>query len=289
MKTYVLFHAGCWDGLASAWCARRFLQDRVPDVIYQPVQYDSPAPELEPGSRLLLLDFCYPLEQLMAWWKGARAMKFLTIIDHHKTHEEIIAQFIKQLEGPDSRLRLVFNGNRSAAPLAWIHFFEQEPVPGMIQYIEDRDLWAWKMTGSREVCACLRSYPLAFETLDKYSLMTYQQIYMEMFSPGEAILRREKQIIDSHLRFASEMEIAGHKVLCTNATVLTSEIAGALAKGRPFGACYFDSKEGKRIWSLRSTAEGIDVSEVAKKFGGGGHKHAAGFSAPIKVEGDPYP
>jgi len=31
------------------------------------------------------------------------------------------------------------------------------------------------------------------------------------------------------------------------------------------------------VFSLRSQEGGIDVSEIAIKFGGGGHKHAAGF------------
>lgn len=33
-------------------------------------------------------------------------------------------------------------------------------------------------------------------------------------------------------------------------------------------------------YSLRSREGGVDVSEIAKQFGGGGHKHAAGFRLP---------
>jgi len=41
---------------------------------------------------------------------------------------------------------------------------------------------------------------------------------------------------------------------------------------------YFDLP-GKRIYSLRSRqGSEVDVSEIAKRHGGGGHKHAAGFS-----------
>jgi nanoRNase/pAp phosphatase (c-di-AMP/oligoRNAs hydrolase) len=32
--------------------------------------------------------------------------------------------------------------------------------------------------------------------------------------------------------------------------------------------------------SLRSFHETVDVSEIAKKYGGGGHKKAAGFRLP---------
>jgi bifunctional oligoribonuclease and PAP phosphatase NrnA len=36
--------------------------------------------------------------------------------------------------------------------------------------------------------------------------------------------------------------------------------------------------------SLRTTTEGIDVSEIARKSGGGGHKQAAGFSSEASVD-----
>ena len=73
-----------------------------------------------------------------------------------------------------------------------------------------------------------------------------------------------------------------HKILAVNATVLFSEIAGELAKDRPFGACYFDRQDGKRQWSLRSSGEnGLDVAEIAKAHGGGGHKNAAGFEEAL--------
>ena len=49
-----------------------------------------------------------------------------------------------------------------------------------------------------------------------------------------------------------------------------------MAEGEPFAACYWDTPEG-RVFSLRSSSDGVDVSEIAKQFGGGGHKNAAGF------------
>jgi len=43
-----------------------------------------------------------------------------------------------------------------------------------------------------------------------------------------------------------------------------------------FGAAYFVRDDGKKVYSLRSVGD-FDVSEVAKKYGGGGHRNAAGF------------
>ena len=56
-----------------------------------------------------------------------------------------------------------------------------------------------------------------------------------------------------------------------------------MAQGEPFAACYWDT-EGARVFSLRSADDGLDVSEIAKQYGGGGHVRAAGFSVPRNHE-----
>lgn len=68
---------------------------------------------------------------------------------------------------------------------------------------------------------------------------------------------------------------------------LSSDAGHMMAKGEPFAACYWDTPEG-RCFSLRSAEDGMDVSEIAKDYGGGGHKHAAGFRVPFHcvIEGE---
>ena len=58
---------------------------------------------------------------------------------------------------------------------------------------------------------------------------------------------------------------------------LAASIGSRLAKKHPFVAIVFEM-EGRRVWSLRSHAKGgLDVGEIARRRGGGGHKNAAGF------------
>ena len=62
-----------------------------------------------------------------------------------------------------------------------------------------------------------------------------------------------------------------------NAPYFWSSDAGhIMGVGEPFAACYWDTPGG-RVYSLRSAEDGVDVSEIAVMYGGGGHKHAAGF------------
>jgi nanoRNase/pAp phosphatase (c-di-AMP/oligoRNAs hydrolase) len=58
---------------------------------------------------------------------------------------------------------------------------------------------------------------------------------------------------------------------------MASDAGNLLAQDEPFAVCYWDDRE-KRVFSLRSVAQGVDVSEIARAFGGGGHRQAAGFS-----------
>ena len=66
--------------------------------------------------------------------------------------------------------------------------------------------------------------------------------------------------------------------------LISDTLAKALAKHdqAPFAASYFEV-QGLRVYNLRSRqGSDVDVGKIAAQYGGGGHKHAAGFSVQIK-------
>jgi hypothetical protein len=274
MKVLVIYHGGeCRDGWCSAWLFRR----AVPDAEFRAAQHGEPAPDVR-GRTVYVVDYSFA-HDVMARMVGDTGGEFV-VLDHHKSAEAELAG----LEG-----HYVFDATKSGARLAWEFLWDtglfppafafglaRDRAPWLVDYTEDRDLWLWRLPFSREVNAALRSYPLDFALWDRLHMLAP----MDLIDEGRAILRSEAQLVAAHVRNAAEVEIGGHRVLAVNATALQSEVAGELAKGRPFGACYFDRADGLRVWSLRSTPEGLDVSEVAKPRGGGGHKHAAGFQEP---------
>jgi len=146
-----------------------------------------------------------------------------------------------------------------------------------------------EMQGRRVPCpegavnAAIRSYPMTFEQWDTFGSLSPIELCERLLPEGEAILRYCQEQVDTACRNAVEIEMDGYKVLSTNATMLISEIGEQLAKDRPFSATFFIQGDGKRIWSLRSREGGIDVSEVARRRGGGGHPEAAGFEEPIDI------
>jgi uncharacterized protein len=275
MKPLVIAHGSCMDGFASAWTCHRALGD----IEVHWGVYGQPPPDAAVGRNVYIVDFSYPYEVMM---KLAETTNSLVVLDHHKTACDDLLDFeedCRELGYERSKVRLRFDMDKSGGRLTWQYFFGQAPAPWLIDYTEDRDLWRFHLPASREINAYLKMCRMEFDTWD--NLMGIDP--MSIVPRGEAVLAREKHFVEQHVKYAVEIDFAGYKIPCVNATALNSEIAGELARGHPFAACYFDSlREGKRVWSLRSERDvGIDVSVVAKAMGGGGHRHAAGFTVPL--------
>lgn len=261
----VLYHGQCADGFGAAWAAQLCLGDRAE---YLPVQYGMIPPDVTGVQRLYILDFSYPLETME---RLASRVESVTVIDHHASAEPVLQQFRHSVGGVGD---VIFDSNASGSVLAWKFFHPRKPVPQLLLYVQDRDLWRWKLPDSREVSAALRSYPFDFEVWNRLAGNSGGLI-----DEGRTILRYQAQQVAAHIKNARLQVVAGHEVPVVNATTLMSEIGEALCTqfpDAPFSASYFVRKDGKRIWSLRSRG-GFDVGALAKTQGGGGHPAAAGF------------
>lgn len=282
MRPLVLYHENCCDGFCAAWIAHR---DFGNTADFQAVQYGQDPPDVS-GRDLFILDFSYKRPVMLEMAKKA---KRLTILDHHKTAEAELCGFSDEA---DNYLTFVnFDMKKSGARLTWEHFYPGAPSPWLVDWTEDRDLNGPVVPGrdpilpprlphTDEISAFLRSHPFDFGLWDDWhaSSSPGSDRFKQFVAEGEAILRYQQTLIDQAVSHATEIDMDGHKVLAVNSTVLFSEIAGKLAEGRPFGMAWFQRSDGKRVHSLRSTKDGVDVSEVAKRHGGGGHIQSAGFT-----------
>jgi len=273
MKPLVLFHGGCSDGFCAAWIYRRYVN---PQSEFKAVQYNTDPPAVA-GRNVVILDFSYPRPTLMHMREQAAS---LLVIDHHQTAEQ-------ELSGLNF---CVFDQGKSAARITWEHFFDPqhqgrlEDPPWLVAYTEDRDLWKWELAESRAVNAALSSYPRRFEVWDEIALRDLQELVLE----GKAILRYQHRLIRPRVRNHGWTTIANVRVPITNATFLTSEIGNALADGHPFAAVFFITPNNQVVYNLRSRGDtGLDVGEIARQYGGGGHRHAAAFTLDAMLPIDP--
>lgn len=272
MKTYILYHKNCYDGFGAAYAAKTW-EDSLPktdiggESEYIPVAYGEPMPTMEDHSNVFILDFSYPREQLL---ELKRRMIQVQVIDHHQTAQ-------KDLEGLPFAL---FDMKRSGATMAWDYFHEGIPYPALFPYLQDRDLWTQKLPQTQEVASALRMYPMDFKVWE--SLVNNAGVE-KLKIEGDVVLRFTNNIVDIMCQQARMMDVGGYMVPVANATIAFSEVGQALLKkypNVPFTAYYLDRADGMRQWGMRSRPD-FDCSEVAKKYGGGGHKNAAGFVEKI--------
>lgn len=273
VKSLCIYHGNCLDGFGAAWAVRHALGDNV--AFYKGIHQQSP-PDVT-GMDVFLVDFSYKKDVLKDMLKVAAS---ITILDHHITAENDLSVLLKA-----GKVQGLFDMNKSGAMLAWEWFIPDRPAPELIAYIQDRDLWQFKLKGTREINAALASYPYDFEVWD--NLMESADGIDILKRDGEAIERRlqkdVKELIASGVR---RMVIGGHDVPVLNASsAYVSDAGHIMSIGEAFAACYWDHADG-RSFSLRSSDDGIDVAEVAKKYGGGGHEKAAGFTVQIGWQGE---
>ncbi len=261
MKTYVIYHGDCPDGFGVAWSFWKKFKDQA---TYYPMQHGMPVPEMEKGSRVYIADFSFKRDILLQMQKDH---KELVLLDHHKSAE-------KELEG---LAFAKFDMNKSGAILTWEYLYPEKPIPLLLKYVEDRDLWLFKLPKSKEVHAYLTSVPMEFVAWDDLVLKT-QNSFDEVVNTGEAILRYNDINVELLCKTARMVEFDGHKVPSVGSVLLSSELGHALLNKfpeSPFSITWFVDKNGGIKLSFRSRGD-FDVSELARKFGGGGHKAASG-------------
>ncbi len=257
--TICIYHGNCADGFGAAWVVRKALGD----IEFYPGKYQEPPPDVA-GKDVVMVDFSYKRPVLLEMAEKASS---ILILDHHKSAAADLVDLPQNVTA-------VFDMSHSGAMLAWEHFFPGAEPPPMLRHIEDRDLWRFALPHTRQVQANVFSHPYDFQVWDHLMSMSSE----ELAADGIAIERKHfkdmKELLGVTRR---ELVIHGHRVPAANLPHTMSSDAGhEMAQGHPFAACYFDTPEG-RVFSLRSTDTGVDVSEIAKTYGGGGHRNAAGF------------
>jgi uncharacterized protein len=275
-KVLCIYHGNCADGFGAAWAVRHALQG---EVEFHAGFYGKEPPDVADRD-VLLVDFSYKRPVLERMLEASRS---LIVLDHHKTAQEDL-DFLPSAgahgwdhAGDAPKGMALFDMNRSGAGLAWDYLHPYLPRPRLIDHIEDRDLWRFKLPQTREIQAALFSYPYAFEVWDELMAMPAEQLAVE----GIAIERKHhKDIAELVAVTKRTMTIGGYAVPAASLPyTLSSDAGNLMAKGERFAACYWDTPE-HRVFSLRSTADGIDVSTIAASYGGGGHKNASGFQVP---------
>ena len=256
---FIIYHANCTDGFGAAYAAWKCLGNKAE---YLAAKHGDPPPDVT-GKKVAILDFSYNNATTKSMIELADD---LIVIAHHKSA-------VVELHDISNTY---FDMTKSGAMLAWEFFHPGKEPPKFIKYIEDRDLWKWELPYSKEFAAAFDMVPFDFE---EFSLFEDDSVFDDAVKRGSYILAYSKTVIKKVCENAVERTYDGKKVLVVNSSHWMSEIGNQLSPNCDFALIwYYDHNSNRTKVSLRSFHDHIDVSEIAKKHGGGGHKKAAGFT-----------
>lgn len=268
-RPLIIYHANCIDGFCAAWVAHELFGDHA---TYHAASYGEPPPDVI-GRDVHMLDFSYDRETTVRVLSTAAQ---LVILDHHVTAA-------KDLIGLSPMFH--FDMRRSGAGMAWDYFFPLDERPWLVDYVEDRDLWRFELPRSREINAWISTLPFEFAQWSAARQSTTETVAAGF---GSLILRKTEQYVRELAVDAREQMFDGRLVWVVNAPKYdVSELLARLLTRTttngppPFVVAWRQRRDGEYEYSLRSTE--IDVSEIARRYGGGGHRLAAGFTCTEMV------
>lgn len=291
----ILFHQNCPDG----WCAAYICKMKYPEAEFMPLNHGLLPAALEElfnyatGKDVIMVDYSLRTRELNDRLNAVA--KSFRILDHHKTAQAA-------LEGASYA---TFDMKRSGAGLAWDYLFGKNSKipatltvsnpeqwqgfdrPWWVNYTEDQDLWNWKLQDSQVINAFLMVQP---RTLETWNLITQYRVdaaatqgtgvrqYIEYYT--RSVIAEAQEGI---LNVCGEGDsVVSHRTAVLNIPYAgVSEAGNALCKsGYPISLLWFERGDGVTQFSLRGDGS-VDVSAIAKSFGGGGHNNAAGFQLSL--------
>jgi len=271
MKNIVIIYHDDQDGFGAAWAAWKKFKNKAS---YVPMQYKSKTElivEKIKNKELYLVDLCFEVKVMEELLKNN---KKVVVIDHHIGRKEEVKISTDHL----------FALNNSAAVLSWRYFFPKKKIPALLRHIEDYDIWKFKIPYTRELLASLNTYKFNFKEWDKIAadwenLAKRKKYIIE----GKAIIKYQNKLIKKIAGYGEKAVFEGLKTFVVNSPILESEVGNYIAVNKKAVALVWSYRDGLFKGSLRGDGK-INLSNLARKYDGGGHKAAAGFTFKAKVK-----
>jgi len=270
-KPLIFYHGDCPDGFGGAYAAWKKFGDSVE---YKAVKYGhEPLVEESKDREVFFIDLCYPHAEMT---QVAGVAKALTVLDHHEGVQDVVKSIPNH----------VYDANRSGATIAWDYFHPGEPTPKLLKYVEDDDLYRFKLPETRAILAYLSVQPFDFVAWDAVATELEDTSTRDaLVARAQAYLQYFNYLVDLSVNSAHPVRFEGYTVLLANSAPikpLKSAIGHAIAeKMPPFGLVVSVHPNGIGV-SIRGDGS-VDVSKIAQKYGGNGHPNSSGFRIPWQL------
>jgi oligoribonuclease NrnB/cAMP/cGMP phosphodiesterase (DHH superfamily) len=293
---YAIYHKNCQDGFSSLIVllkSKRITQDAI---IYHDVPSANFPPKDIDNKDLIIMDVAYKYGVIKEILERAKSVVF---IDHHITIKEDVEKLKSQFK---KKITIIYDEKESGASLTWKFLFADKKMPLFIRYIKDNDIGAWKLKYTKAFIYSLRvkyDIDLKSDIVKKWKDLFDDNNVKKLVKRGKIYEEYANSLLDENVRkysmeaFPSEkiyleftdyfMKPGQYRVAvicgsgCPSSSLLGNKIMETI--DCDFALIWtYHMDEKKYVVSFRSKE--VDVGELAKIFGGGGHKLASACSFP---------
>lgn len=281
-----VFYHNDLDGQCAAFCVKlhKNLTNKQ-DFIEMDYKTDFPLESIKKDEEVWILDYSIDpsiMKKLLkktenVWW-----------IDHHRSA-------IEKYSDADLAVQGLVKEGISGCELTYMYLNgidDREDVPRFIRYIGDYDVWDHKFKESSPFYFSLQSedtHPTS-DFWDKLSLseINNTKLVDDKIKEGHLILKYRDAWAEQFVqRYGFETKFEGHNWFAANLGQCGSEYFKSVEKNHDLLISF--AWDGK-VWSVSLYSlkpDKVNVSEIAKKHGGGGHPGASGFTCkdlPFKAK-----
>lgn len=292
---YVIYHKNCFDGFTGFFILT--LTNRIHDraIIYPDVPSTNNLPPGIEDKNVIIIDVAYKKSIIM---NILSKVKKMTFIDHHiSIRDDILSLNISYPH------EIIYDENKSGASLVWNYFFRKEKIPLFVRYIEDNDTGTWKLKHTMAFINALEvNYPPipTKENLQQWNKLLDRNEVRKLIKRGNIYNEYRNYLIDQNVRKYSLESFPGEKLYNMFPDMFEKpgqyRVAVYNGSGCPttshlsikflqkvncdfviFWVLNLDRKE----YVLQFRSKKVDVSRIAKLFGGGGHTLASACSISV--------
>jgi len=260
---------------------------------FQVVDYGRPFPHdmVKPGEQVWIVDFSLETADMEELIQKC-GIENIYWIDHHKTAIDKYEGFPHDLQGvrdiEKAACELTFQFTQWwSRPEDDERTFEEFCItletPLFTQLIADRDIWKWEFGKSTKHfyagSQLLDTRPFSKDWERLLNEPNFCEQIKENGKLVEQFRARQRRIDISY--FGYEVEFEGHQCMAINGPASGDLGQNVRSQGYEIAIIYRRDKAGQ--WTVSLYSDSVDVGEIARAFGGGGHKGAAGF----KTDEDP--
>jgi len=229
-----------------------------------------------PNETVFIVDYSLPPEIMN---KILSVTKDVTLIDHHASTpgkmKEYVGEYtaVVKCDGPDS-----------GCSLTWQHLYPEvaDDMPEALQLIRDYDTWTHAIyPASTYFTTGLNLFDCDPTSMVWEDLLGFERnpdyVAEDIIQIGRNCVEFRNSLAKTACdEFGFETEWEGHKCFIIYCSTMRSSLFFG-DRIKDYDICIMVVPHGNGVTIRLYSDERVDVSEVAKKFDGGGHKGAGGF------------